>query len=525
MQCALPDLETFARDDTAWRRPGQHLTLRRSFIRGWNVVGITGYGGYVPRLRLERKALVAAHVWADPGLAGKAKGERSMCNWDEDAVTMAAEAARNCLNSVEAEPDALYLATTSAPFADRQNAGIVSTALGLSETIASLDVTSSQKAGTGALLQAFGTVAGGLYGETLVVASDKRRTKASSAGELAYGDGAAAFTVGTGDTLVDFIAAQSATVDFIDHFRPSTEDFDYTWEERWIRDEGLAKIVPPVIARALEKAHIGAKDVAHFVMPSTIARAVNGIARQCGIPDTAARDNLAAVLGETGTAHPLVMLIHALETAVKPGDHILLVSFGQGCDAIVLRATDRLPDHAAGAGKNAGIVAALHNRQAESNYQKFLTFNDLVVLDKGMRAEKDDYKTALTVTYRKRDMLLGLVGGRCTQCGTLQFPRAEICVNPQCRAVGSQEPHPFREEPASILTWSADYLTYTADPPAHYGMITFENGGRFMTDFADVSVGDIEVGMDVRMAFRIKSVDHIRGFVRYFWKAVPVRRH
>ena len=44
------------------------------------MVGITAFGGYVPRLRLQRQAIVAAHVWADPGLAGKAKGERSMCN-------------------------------------------------------------------------------------------------------------------------------------------------------------------------------------------------------------------------------------------------------------------------------------------------------------------------------------------------------------------------------------------------------------------------------------------------------------
>ena len=54
-------------------------------------------------------------------------------------------------------------------------------------------------------------------------------------------------------------------------------------------------------------------------------------------------------------------------------------------------------------------------------------------------------------------------------------------------------------------------------------MISFANGGRFMTDFSDVSVGDIDVGMAVRMVFRIKSFDRLRGFVRYFWKAVPDR--
>ena len=40
---------------------------------------------------------------------------------------------------------------------------------------------------------------------------------------------------------------------------------------------------------------------------------------------------------------------------------------------------------------------------------------------------------------------------------------------------------------------------------------------------ADLPPGEIEVGMDVRMVFRIKSIDRSRGFVRYFWKAVPVR--
>ncbi len=484
------------------------------------MVGITSFGGYVPRLRLARQAIVDAHKWADPGLAGKAKGERSMCNWDEDAVTMAVEAGRACLNSLNAAaPQAIYFASTSAPFADRQNAGIVSGALGLPEDLASVDVGSSQKAGTGALLQALGAVTGGLYDNALVVASDKRRARPASAGELAYGDAAAAVSIGRDGTLVDFLAAHSATMDFIDHFRAAGAEFDYTWEERWIRDEGLAKIVPPVLTKALAKAGVQPAEVKHFIMPSTIGRAVEGIARQVGIAADTVRDNLAATLGEAGTAHPLVMLLHTLETAAAPGDVLLLASFGQGCDALVLRVTERL----AGFSSACGIVQALANRRPETNYQKYLAFNELIPLEKGMRAETADYKTALTVSYRKRDMLLGLVGGRCSRCGTLQFPRTDICVNPQCAATGTQEPHPFREEPASVLTWSADYLTYTAAPPAHYGMITFTNGGRFMTDFTDVDEGEVEVGVGVRMVFRIKSVDNVRGFVRYFWKAVPLR--
>lgn len=486
------------------------------------MAGITAFGGYVPRLRLERSAIAKTHAWADPGVMGRGKGERSICNWDEDAVTMGVEAARDCLTGREPDgpvPDALYFASTSFPFTDRQNAGILATALGLDGDRVSLDVTGSQRAGTSALLQALAAVSGGMQTEALVVASDKRRTRANSAGEYAYGDGAAALTVSSDDGIARFLGGHTVTADFVDHFRAEGQEFDYTWEERWIRDEGLAKLVPPAIARALEKAGIEPGDVDHFCMPSTIGRAVAGIAKSAGIPAAAVRDNLHAELGECGAAHALVMLEHTLQGDVAPGQKILVAAFGQGVDVLVFEVTEALASLPA----RLGIRGHLAAGKTTDNYPMYLAFNDLIGLEKGMRAERDDYKTALTVTWRKRDMLLGLVGGRCTQCGTLQFPRTDVCVNPQCRAHHTQEPHPFRDEPASVLTWSADYLTYIPNPPSHYGMITFANGGRFMTDFTDVDLGELDVGMSVRMMFRIKSTDSLRGFVRYFWKAVPVR--
>ena len=51
------------------------------------MVGIMAYGAYVPRLRLQRQAVYDANKWFAAGLRGLAKGERTMCNWDEDSVT------------------------------------------------------------------------------------------------------------------------------------------------------------------------------------------------------------------------------------------------------------------------------------------------------------------------------------------------------------------------------------------------------------------------------------------------------
>ncbi|MEQ8948999.1 MAG: 3-hydroxy-3-methylglutaryl CoA synthase, partial [Parvibaculum sp.] len=105
-------------------------------------VGLTAYGGYIPRLRLQRKSVVQANAWVAPNFLGKGKGERSMANWDEDAVTMAVEAARDLLGPEDdrSHVDALFFGSTTMPFKDRLNSGIVSAALTLDENVRAVDV-------------------------------------------------------------------------------------------------------------------------------------------------------------------------------------------------------------------------------------------------------------------------------------------------------------------------------------------------------------------------------------------------
>jgi 3-hydroxy-3-methylglutaryl CoA synthase len=476
------------------------------------MAGIAAWGAYAPRLRLSRKAVTEANAWVAPNLKAKGKGERSMANWDEDALTMAVEAARDALGPDDdrSHIDALYFASTTAPFADRLNAGVVSAALTLEKTIAASDVTGSQRCGLTALGQAL--VAGGT---SLVAVGEHRKARAASSQELDFGDGAAAFVVSDAPGAAELLGRGSVTADFVDHFRGDDGGFDYYWEERWIRDEGIVKLVPPAIKKALEVAGLSPDQIDHFCFPSTFAGMAAAVAKAVGIRPEAVRDDLAAVMGEAGCAHGPIMLAHALEDA-EAGELILVAQFGQGAEALVFRAT--------GAGQRParGVTGSLIDREVESNYLKFLTFNGLIEWDKGMRAEKDN-KTALTTLYRNEDMILGLVGGRCRETGVIQFPRTRISVAPNNPAVDTQEPYRFAERRASILSYSADYLTFSMAPPNHYGMVVFEGGGRIMMDITDVAPGDVETGLPVRMVFRIKDIDEKRGFVRYFWKAAPDR--
>lgn len=484
-----------------------------------STVGLSAWGAYAPRLRLQRKAVTAANAWVAPNLAGKSKGERAMANWDEDSLTMAVEAARDALGPDDdrGHVDALYFASSTAPFSDRLNAGIISAALTLNRSASSADITGSQRAGLTALSAALSAVKAGAAKTALVAAGEHRRARAASALELDNGDGAAAFLVSGEDTVADFLGHGALTADFVDHFRGSDQEFDYAWEERWIRDEGIIKLVPPAIKDALTAAGITGGDVTHFCFPSTFGGMAANLAKVCGIPAEAVRDNLAAVMGEAGSAHALVMLAHALEQS-KAGDIILVAQFGQGAEALVFRVTDRV----AAKRPARGVTGSLADRKEETNYLKFLFFNDLVEWDKGMRAEKDN-KTALTTLYRYSDGILGLVGGRCTETGVVQFPRTRISVSPNKAAVDTQEPYRFAERKAKILTWSADFLTFAMAPPNHYGMVDFEGGGRIFMDITDVEPGDVDTGLGVKMVFRIKEVDERRGFKRYFWKATPDR--
>src|SRR5712675_879208 len=466
------------------------------------MVGIVAYGAYVPRLRLSRQAVYDANKWFAAGLRGLAKGERSMANWDEDSITMAVEASRDCLTSHEAtDVRSLYFASTTHPFKDRQNAGVIGTALSIEQNLLASDIGGSQKAGTSALIAGLNASKNG-GGPALVAAADKRMARVASSNELNYGDGAAALLCGTENVIAKLVGHHSVSMDFVDHFR---------------RDEGYSKIVPPAIKAGLAACKLKGADITHFIMPSLMPAVPKQMAKICGVAEGAVRDLLGANLGDTGAAHALVMLVDALETT-KAGDKIMVVAFGQGVDILVFEVTAENAKLA----KRKGLSGWLARRKEEKNYMKFLAFNELLPIEKGMRAEFDK-KTALSVLWRKRDMIYGLVGGKCRVCGTVQFPRSQVCVNPNCHAIDSQDPYAMAGLECNVMSFTADSLTYSPDPPGYYGMITFPEGGRFMADFTDSDKEQVKVGAKMRMTFRMRDNDTMRGgFKRYFWKAAPV---
>lgn len=481
------------------------------------MIGITSFGAYIPRLRLDRMAIFQNMGWFAPAIVMVAQGERSMCNWDEDALTMAVAASRDCLVGRDKSAlDGLYLASTTLPFTDRQNAGIAATALNLPSSILAADFTASQKAGTNALLAALESVKSGERRNILVAATDKRETKPGYFYEMWFGDGAASILVGSEDVIAEYKGSHSVSYDFVPHYRGSGKQYDYIWEERWTRDEGYAKIIPEAVNGLLDKLDLTIADVDRLVYPCFFKAEHKNIARKLDADPETVMDNMHEKCGETGVAHPLLMLARALEEA-RPGDRIVVAGFGQGCSALYFVVTDAIENLA----PRTGVSGSLSNKETTDNYAKWLKFRELIDPEMGIRAEAPT-QTAMTTLWRKRDMILGLVGGRCRECEMPQFPRMDICVNPDCGAHHSQDDYEFADVPARIKTFTGDLLAVSVDPPHKYGMVQFEGGGRVMADFTDCAFDDLQVGLPMQMVFRKRVADKERGFVNYFWKAVPV---
>ena len=476
--------------------------------------GIQSWGVCIPRLRISRKTIGAAMGWVNPS-SKAARGERSICNWDEDSLTMAVEASRSALSdrASRSSVSTVMLASTTLPFADRSNSTVLASALGLDDSVLTFDVTGSQRSATAALAQALDTSG---RGHTLLAAADRRLARPGSDQESSYGHGGAAIVVGSEQGVAELIARRHRAADFVDHHRLSDSPFDYSLEERWVREAGWQTFVPDTLRQLLVDARVAAKDIAHFVIdaPPAVGRK---IAASTGIDENALVDTLAAQCGQTGAGHPLILLASALERA-KAGELVLLVGFGQGVDALLFRTTSKIDSHK----PSRSVEAARGDRREETEYTRFLSHCGLLPVEFGMRAERDS-RTAQTVAWRRHDDIYAFTGGRCTHCGTVQFPRARVCVAPACRRAGDQEPFALAEQTARIKTFTEDWLAFSPRPPLVYGNVAFASGGNAFIEFADFAQGEAKVGDDVRFVFRLKDIDRTRGFRRYFWKAAPIR--
>lgn len=475
------------------------------------MIGIVSYGAYIPFYRLRRDEI--GRVW------GKevAPGEKAVASWDEDSLTMGVEAAIDSSKWKDHEfIDGLYFASTTPPYREKETASFLATVLGLRKEAFTADFGGSLRGATSALRAALDAIKAGSAKRVMVVASDRRQPAPNSEFELVLGDGAAAFLLGNSDIVVSIEGNYSCSSEFMDIWKREKDTYIRTWEDRFVATHGYMEIVGDTVLSLMKRYGLGPKDFTKVVLNADSPRRHREMVLKLGFDiRTQIEEPMFASLGNTGAAFAPMILVAALEKA-KPGDKLLLVNYGDGCDAYVLQVLDQIEKIR----DRRGIKRYLELKGILPNYGKYLRSRNLIEWESSPESEDPDY-SSLTQLWRDRKQILQFVGRRCKRCRQLQidFPVQRICS--WCQAKDEFEEVRLSDKKGTIFTFAVDERVREPERPRVQCVVDLEEGARFTTTLVDFDRSKIKIGMPVELVFR--KAHEGQGIHNYYWKVRPIR--
>jgi 3-hydroxy-3-methylglutaryl CoA synthase len=461
------------------------------------MAGVVRYGSYVPYSRLTRAAI------------GAGKGERAVASFDEDAVSMAVEAARDSLRG-GVGVDALLFATLSPAYAEKLDTATIQAALDLPETVSSVALAGSSRMGLAGLLLGLDLAEAGK--RALVCASDVVTGAPGSARESQSGDAAAAFVTGPDkDAIARVLGRASATIEIIDAWRLPEDRFARQWEERFAADT-MAPAIADTARRALQAGGTDPSTLSTVILDGTNPRSTASLPKALGLKPEQIADTLAASVGRSGCAHAGLLLARALDSA-KPGDRILVVCVADGADALVLEVTPAITD----AVRARKVDRWIASKRSDLAYNTYLKWRGILPFEPPRRPDPD--RPAAPAMRRHERWKLAFVGSRCTKCQTGHLPPQRVCV--KCGAVDQMRDERFADTSCRIATYTLDHLAYSLQPPVVDAFVDYEGGGRFACELTDVDPKEVAIGNHLEMTFR--RLFTAQGVHNYFWKARPGR--
>jgi len=471
------------------------------------MTGITSVEVYIPMYRLKRGEI--AGMWGGRAISG----EKAVAGYDEDPVTMAVAAARECLKGDALPPEGLYFASTTAPYQEKQSAAIIANSLGLDQKVATADFANSLRSGTTALKSARDAVNAGSAARVLVTAADCRLGLPKGRFEQLFGDGAVALAVGTEGVIAEIESIHSMYSEFTGLWRTTADRFVKSGEARFIDEAGYQPIMQETIAGLMEAHNLTPGDFSKIILPAFDARQDARLAEKLGFEVSQVQDPLFSRIGHTGSAGTLIMLSAALEQA-RPGDRILLANYGDGVDAIIMRVTEAIAKIQSGT-----RLADRLEKCRSIDYGTYLSWRDLIQLEAPSLPPRGE--PSLSSRWRERHVIATLSGVKCRKCGLPQIhtigQNIRVCVG--CQSKDDFEAYSFSDRKASLFTYAIDHLQPTKNPPGLNGVVDFEDGGRLMCELTDYDLDQVEISMPLEMTFR--KMFQGKGIVNYFWKAKP----
>lgn len=429
-----------------------------------------------------------------------------MANYDEDSLTMASEATLNALGGLDASKvGACLFASTTPPYAEKSNATLLATVADLPIEVLTADLGGSLRCGTTSLRMAFDLVRAGTASQALVAAADMRLPGPGSEIETLLGDGAAAVLVGEGDVLATLEGAYTVSHEFTDVWRKAGDRYLEMGDMTFVRAHGLDKHIPEAVDGLLGRVGLTRQEIAKVVYYAPDFRVHQALGRQLRFPETALlKEPVIGKAGNTGSASPLLGLASALEEA-KPGDRILVVSYGNGAEALLFRATERVEK----ASWQSGVSAQLTRGRPLVQYGKFLHFR------RHVETEVIKAFSSLPTMVREERQNMRLYGQKCAECGEVSYPRRHLCWKCSSRNLVD---HKISRR-GKVFTFTKDHLIPSPDPPTVVVTADLEGGGRFYAQLTDCDPGAVGFEMPVALTFR--RIHEGEELINYFWKFRP----
>lgn len=464
------------------------------------MIGITAYSIYLPRYRLER-----SHIG---GAWGKrvAKGTKAVASYDEDALTMAVEAALDVAGDT-AEIGRLYFASTSAPYLEKQVASVVATVCDLPRQIGVADFGGSVRAGTTALRSALEALGAGAAKAAIVTAADTRLGAPESDVEALLGDGAVAVRLGRDAVLAEFVGAAAVAEEFTHIWRTSGQQFIQVYEGKFSNTYGYIRDVAEVATMVLRAAEVPPSQVAALALSAPDLRAATDAAKKIGCDPSRFDHRLIDHVGIVGTPDPLLGLALAL-TKAKPGDFILVGAYGEGADALLFRATDQVRHYRA----CHDIVGQIENGTSLPSYEKYLKYRRVLPLEPVGEAITN------VLEFHELRQDVRLYGSRCHECGLVQYPIARVCIG--CGARDRMAEYKLAHR-GQVFTFTVDHLFPSIELPLPMAVVDLNGGGRVYLQVTDADPEEVRIGAPVELCFR--RLHEGGGNYNYFWKAKPAR--
>ena len=299
-------------------------------------IGISGYGVYIPRLRIKKEEY--AKAWGSFSAAGVA--EKSVMGFDEDVLTSAAKVSRRALESVPLTPDKVTrfaLASTSAPYVEKLLSGTIIVSVGMPNTTFSSDHTTSTRAGTEAMIAGFEHVLANPAGKALVAAADAPRASMWDSIEHPLGAGAAAFVLSSEDLVAELEGhASYASEYFGERFKPRDDPLLHDLNVKKFAEGSLTTNTTRAGNALLKKLERKPEEYQHIVIQQPDARVPASVAARMAFTDAQLAAGLVAKsVGDLGAASVPVALAAALDAA-KVGDRIMVISYGSGAGSDAL---------------------------------------------------------------------------------------------------------------------------------------------------------------------------------------------